>query len=266
MKQAMPDIYEEMIAVSREIAASFPPPRFYTCCAPSLDLSRGLFAEDKIVCRCREIVRQRLEDSFGHGIDHAEKVAVEAGALADMEARKLAMAGEEIREASVLAQLAGLMHDMRRSEKDHARPGAEEAARILDELSVPPQKAKNIAAAIANHEAFTEPRRVDSGIGRVISDSLYDADKFRWGPDNFTVTLWYMLRSTRASMVRMIRKFPRGMQGIERIKGTFRTEAGRTYGPEFIELGLKIGDKIYAYLQDRFAEELASGNEEKGES
>ncbi len=253
----MPDIYEEMIAVSQEIAASFPPPRFYTCCEPSLRISRIFFDEDKVVRRCREVVRARLEDSFGHGVIHSEKVALEAGALANLETERLSMPDNEIRQASILAQLAGLIHDVRRTEKDHARAGAEEAAKILDELSVPRQKAMDIAAAIANHQAFTRPSQADSALGQVISDSLYDADKFRWGPDNFTVTLWVMLRSTQASMVRMIRRFPRGMQGIGRIKGTFRTGAGKKYGPEFIDLGLKIGEKVYAYLQERFADELA---------
>ncbi len=254
----MPDIYEEMIGVSREIAASFPPARFYTCCEPWLHVSRKLFAADRWVSGCRAIVLRRLEDNFGHGMDHAEKVAVEAGALANMESARLALSEDEMRDASILAQLAGLLHDVRRGEKEHARAGAEEAAKILDELSIPGQKGKDVVAAIANHEAFTEPDRIDSALGRVISDSLYDADKFRWGPDNFTVTLWFMLRSSKASMVRMVRRFPGGMRGIERIKATFRTQAGRTYGPEFIDLGLKIGEKIYEYLQERFAEEIAA--------
>jgi hypothetical protein len=46
------------------------------------------------------------------------------------------------------------------------------------------------------------------------------------------------------------------MRGIAEIKGTFRTDPGRTYGPEFIDLGLRIGEKIYEFLQERFAEEL----------
>jgi hypothetical protein len=90
----------------------------------------------------------------------------------------------------------------------------------------------------------------------VISDALYDADKFRWGPDNFTITLWQMLRFSQASIVRLIRRFPKGMRGISDIKDTFRTDPGRTYGPEFIDLGLRIGEKIYEFLQERFAAEL----------
>jgi hypothetical protein len=253
----MPDIYDEMIAACGKIAASFPAPSFYTRCAPALDFSRALFVKEDIIGRCREIVRRRLENNLGHGMEHAETVALEAGALANLEAEGLTIPAEKKREASVLAQIAGLLHDVRRNEKDHAQAGAEEAAKILEEFSITRENARDVAAAIANHEAFTEPRRIDSGVGRIISDSLYDADKFRWGPDNFTTTLWYMLRSRQAPIVRMIRRYSKGMQGIERIKNTFRTEAGKTYGPEFIDLGLRIGERIYEYLQTRFAEELA---------
>jgi hypothetical protein len=108
--------------------------------------------------------------------------------------------------------------------------------------------------AIANHEAFVEPRKIGSPVGQMISDALYDADKFRWGPDNFTQTLWQMLRSSRAPIAPLIRRFPKGMEGISAIKETFRTETGKIYGPEFIELGLKIGEKLYQFLQERFSE------------
>jgi hypothetical protein len=90
----------------------------------------------------------------------------------------------------------------------------------------------------------------------MISDALYDADKFRWGPDNFTFTLWHMLRSSKTPIVPLIRRFPKGMEGISWIKNTFRTETGKIYGPEFIELGLKVGEKVYHFLQKRFPEEL----------
>ena len=57
-------------------------------------------------------------------------------------------------------------------------------------------------------------------------------------------------------MGRLIRRFPKGMKGIAGIKDTFRTDTGKTYGPEFIDLGLRIGEKIYEFLRERFAAEL----------
>jgi hypothetical protein len=116
--------------------------------------------------------------------------------------------------------------------------------------------------AIANHEAFVEPEKIDSPVGQMISDALYDADKFRWGPDNFTQTLWQMLRSSGARIAPLVRRFPKGMEGISAIKETFRTETGKIYGPEFIELGLKIGARVHQFLLERFSEELRQEKEE----
>ena len=251
----MDDIYEEMIAASRIIAAYFPQPRFYVSCREPLNLSHSLFDEDAQVMKCRTLALGELKDDLGHGIDHSKKVALEAGALAYIEGEGLSLSESLRREACLLAQIAGLLHDLRRGEKDHAKVSAFAASRILQELSIFPEKGEYIVQAIANHEAFVEPKRIESPAGQMISDALYDADKFRWGPDNFTHTLWQMLRSSGACIAPLIRRFPKGMRGISRIKETFRTETGKIYGPEFIELGLKIGEKIYQFLQDRFPEE-----------
>ncbi len=252
----MKDIYEEMIAASENIAASFPEPSFYTCCKEALDLSRSLFDKDPRVTRCRTLALNGLKDDFGHGRDHSEKVALEAGALAYIEGERLLLEESLRREACLLAQIAGLLHDLRRHERDHAKAGASAALAILQEIVIFPEKEECIVQAIANHEAFVEPKKVSSPTGQMISDALYDADKFRWGPDNFTHTLWQMLRSSGTGIVPLIRRFPEGMEGISRIKGTFRTGTGKSYGPEFIEIGLMIGKKIYQFLGERFAEEL----------
>jgi hypothetical protein len=252
----MKDIYEEMMAASRDIAASFPQPSFYVSCREPLHLSHSLFDEDEQVMKCRTLVLSELKDDLGHGIDHAEKVALEAGALAYIEGERLSFEESLRREACFLAQIAGLLHDLRRNEKGHAKASAFAASRMLQEFSIFPDKGEYIVQAIANHEAFVEPKRIDSPVGQITSDALYDADKFRWGPDNFTQTLWQMLRSSRQAIVPLIRRFPKGMEGISQIKETFRTETGKVYGPEFIELGLKIGEKIYQFLLKRFSEEL----------
>jgi len=75
----MEDIYEEMIVASQEIAASFPQPRFYVSCREPLNLSHSLFEEKPQVTKCRAIVLRELKDDLGHGMDHARKVALEAG-------------------------------------------------------------------------------------------------------------------------------------------------------------------------------------------
>ena len=118
----MKDIYEEMMVASQDVAASFPQPSFYVCCKEPLHLSRSLFNEDSQVMRCRTLILNELKDDLGHGIDHSEKVALEAGALAYIEGERLSLWESLRREACLLAQIAGLLHDMRRNEKDHA-PG-----------------------------------------------------------------------------------------------------------------------------------------------
>ncbi len=258
------DIYEEMIVLCRDIAASFPPPRFYDACKEELTLSRLIFTEDPRIRPCREYIRNRLRDDWGHGVDHAEKVSVEAGTLAYKEGVRFRLNDVLCREAAVLAQLAGLLHDLRRGEKDHARAGAAAAREVLRDLSLSPEKETYICEAIANHEAFREPKALGCQVGQIVSDSLYDADKFRWGPDNFTETLWRMLRFAQAPIPPLVSRFPRGMKGIARIKDTFRTEAGKLYGPDFIDRGLEIGEQIYNFLRERFAAEIHGEVEGKG--
>jgi hypothetical protein len=69
-----------------------------------------------------------------------------------------------------------------------------------------------------------------------------------------------MLRFAQAPIPRLISRFPRGMKGIARIKETFRTETGKVYGPEFIDRGLQMGEKIYVFLKERFAAEIEAEN------
>lgn len=252
----MPDIYDEMMLTCTRIADSLPKPHFYEKCREELSTSRRVFETDTTVLRCLEVISGGLGDNYGHGLSHATKVAIEAGALALRERQRLRFCDPSTDRIAVLALLSGLLHDTCRGEKDHAKKGAAAAGPILDLLLVSETEKTCITAAIANHEAFVEPTLSSSVYAQTLSDALYDADKFRWGPDNFTITLWEMLRSRPMPMAAVIQHFPKGMEGILRIKDTFRSETGKSFGPEFIDLGLKIGDEIYRFLKKRFAEEL----------
>jgi hypothetical protein len=252
----MTDIYEEMMEVSRTIAGSLPCPRFYMSCAEELQRSRTVFAGNRLVSVCMNSASRGLHNNLGHGFSHAEKVAIEAGALVFLEAGRGAPWSSPDTEIAALAQIAGLLHDVRREEKDHARASARAAGEILDGSSISRDNKQHIIGAIANHEAFVEPAKIASVVGQLISNVLYDADKFRWGPDNFTVTVWEMVRTFNVSMPALIHRFPHGMLGIGRIKETFLSKTGQLYGPEFIDRGLEIGERIYQFLQLRFADEL----------
>jgi hypothetical protein len=252
----MADIYDEMMEACKRLAASFPLPRFYESCAEQLCKSRTIYNESSLLSECRNIAMVDFGKNPSHGSAHAEKVAVEAGALALVEGTTIPLPEPLKYEAAMLAQAAGLLHDMRRGDEDHARSGAAAAGNMLEGFRMPRDHRQYIVEAIANHEAFAQPQPIESAMGRLVSNVLYDADKFRWGPDNFTVTLWEMLRFSHAPVIAVIRRFPEGMAGISRIKNTFRSCTGKTYGPEFIDLGLALGDEIYKFLKVRFAGEL----------
>jgi hypothetical protein len=155
----------------------------------------------------------------------------------------------ELERAVVLVQLAGLLHDIKRAEADHASAGAEAARRFLREFPLSATEVAAISVAIASHEAFSEAPLCETVTAQLVVNALYDADKFRWGPDNFTHTVWFMVSYRKLPIDEVIGKFPWGVSGIQRIKETFRTTLGRQYGPEFINLGVQIGKEIFQYLQ-----------------
>jgi hypothetical protein len=128
---------------------------------------------------------------------------------------------------------------------------AEAAGKILETLALKESETEAIIQAIANHEAFQPAQALNHPAAQLLSDALYDGDKFRWGPDNFTETLWAIVISRRVEIGVLIKHFPRGIEATERIRGTFRTRTGKKYGPDFIDRALEIGRKIY----DRFTDQ-----------
>jgi hypothetical protein len=97
---------------------------------------------------------------------------------------------------------------------------------------------------------------VNTPEGGLVSDCLYDADKFRWGPDNFTDTLWAMAAFRQPTLRDFVNLYPAGMKNLARIKSTFRTPTGRKYGPAFIDLGIAVGEELYRVITTEFADHL----------
>ena len=211
------------LAPGVEVASRYPKPRFYGECGVEIEISKSIYDSDPLVLRFREYL-EGMGDDFGHGLMHSGLVALDAGAIVALE---LDDTGEIVKRSVVLAQVAGLLHDIKRKEKDHALKGAEEAARLLEDVGLTDEERGFIVFAIANHEAFKEKREIKDRDGRLISDALYDADKFRWGPDNFTTTIWEMLSFADIDVGLMLDGYSNGMTGVERIKDTFRTETGK---------------------------------------
>jgi len=234
------------MSLARKLAAEVGEPLFYRERTLERTASEELFSSEPLVRDILQIIEAR-GDYLGHGLIHVRKVAIDAGALILTENDE-EMVAPTVRRMVLLGHLAGLLHDICRREKKHAEKGAAEACKILTGFPLSDQERRSIAGAIQNHEAF-RPFQTDTAPAvQLLSDSLYDADKFRWGPDNFTETIWAMTAPRAIPLCELLPKFPAGMHGVEKIKESFRTATGRRYGPDFIERGLEIGRRLYAIL------------------
>jgi len=244
--------YERLRERARQIASRYPPADFYRHHAAAVEVSRALFESDALVVAVRQTISAHLEDDFGHGCLHALKVSVDAGALVHIEGRADGYSGGYLTRRVCLAQCAGLLHDIRRKQSNHAEQGASRARELLADFPLAADEIEDICIAIRNHEAFKSTVAVNTREGALVSGCLYDADKFRWGPDNFTDTLWDMIAFTRPSPSDFLKHYPAGMASLARIKSTFRTATGKTYGPGFIDLGIAIGEELYQAIRTDF--------------
>lgn len=243
---AVNEEYRKAQAIAKRIAREVGEPLFYRHEAPFIEMSDHLFTEHPLVTRAVGILGAE-PDRLGHGLGHSTKVAVDAGAIILIECGN-ANSRDRVGRLVALAHVAGVLHDIKREEKDHAAKGAEEAARILRDFALTDDERSAIAEAIANHEAFRPVLPLDDPAYQVLSDALYDADKFRWGPDNFSDMLWDMVSRRGVPLSALLGRFLKGMEGIGRIRETFRSETGRRYGPDFIDRGMEIGNRLYAEL------------------
>ncbi len=242
--------YQDLREVCKEIEVSIGPPIFYEEKKEAVALSGKTFKENEMVYRC--LIQVAQEGYFaGHAEDHIRHVAIDAGAIVLIEADGLTPPSKSGERLSFLAHIAGVLHDIKRSQPEHARLGAIEAERILESFGFEEVERMMIVKAIANHEAFQQVEPLEFPDAQLLSDALYDADKFRWGPENFTDTLWDMLALRKPENIPLLfERFPRSMEGIERIRTTFRTRTGKEYGPDFIDRGLEIGHRLYAQYKD----------------
>ncbi len=249
----MNPVYSNLKRISRQIAACCPLPDFYVDFADDVARSKYFFYSDELIWRLRRFVKPYMQDNLGHGMKHCCKVALDAGALARIESRDAGLGSAYVRHCTRLAHCAGLLHDIRRSQNNHALRGAAFSALVLRYFPFSDADIQWICEAIANHEAFRDQRPIDSSIGRLIAACLYDADKFRWGQDNFKDTLWDMLAVHDPPVAVFISRYPDGMHRLAHIRTTFRSATGRRYGPQFIDQGIAIGNTLYGIIQSQFS-------------
>ncbi len=248
----MDAVYLEIREIARKIVDRYPRPDFYGNHPSEFRDSRHFYQSDTSILRLRKDMAGCLDNDFGHGLGHVEKVAIDAGTLVIIESRLAGHAEDLVQRNLLLAQCAGLLHDICRKEQSHAEKGAETAGAILKSYPLVPEEITHVCTAIRNHEAFARLDRLPVHRSRMISDCLYDADKFRWGPDNFSHTVWDMVGFLNPPLDAFVDHFPKGMALLKKIRATFRSRTGRRYGPQFIDMGIAIGDELYQVILTEF--------------
>jgi len=238
-----------------DIADTVRKPDFYLEHEKECSLSKKHFESDITIGKVRDIAQNTLECDFGHGLSHVTKVALDAGAILIQECHLREKSDLFINRNLTVVQTAGILHDSMRKMENHARAGADFAREKLKKISwFTYEEIDLIWFAIFSHEAFCRVPETCSENEYLLAGSLYDADKFRWGPDNFRETVWDMVRYSEIPMDKFLKNYSRGMESIGNIKPTFRTETGKKYGPQFIDIGLIIGKELHSHVTDDFPE------------
>ncbi len=223
---------------AERIASKLPLPEFYTRFKAPIAIAKKLFYNNPGAVRLREMIEPEYHEELGHGIFHCAHVSIDCAALILIETDRDRLKPVALERLMLIGIYAGLLHDICRDEQNHAECGAKKAEEILRAFCLSEDEIAGISNAIRNHEAFGPAVKLDHQWAQLVSDCLYDADKFRWGADTFTHTLWRMMDHQALSPQGLIDKFPWGMSGTNRIIETFRTPTGRQYGPVIIETGM----------------------------
>jgi len=245
-------VYIRMRERARQIVAGFPPPDFYKDLSGPYNLSMQCFETNPVIVRLRRFVAEQIDNDFGHGMKHASTVAIDAGTLMFAEGQAAGYPEDMTLRFLTVVQCAGLLHDIKRKHKNHAKKGAFFAQEALKSFPLKETEIKMIHYAIRNHEAFKDNIIPDTSESDLFSSCLYDADKFRWGPDNFSDTVWDMISFFNVPLEKFIDNYAKGLDSIARIKKTFRTATGKKYGPQFIDLGLAVGEKLFEVISTEF--------------
>ncbi|RME62925.1 MAG: hypothetical protein D6778_10395, partial [Nitrospirae bacterium] len=194
----MEALYRKLKEEAEKLRANIPEPSFYKLYRVELDKSLTALTTSDILRHCINHLNI-TQEGLGHGFEHSRAVAIEAGALVLIEAKNYGVPEREKQKLVLLAHIAGLLHDIKRGQKNHAVLASQEVPKHLDCLDLNPDEIEYIRVDIRNHEAFHDTVPPPDNRGKLLSDCLYDADKFRWGPDNFTTTIWQMLEYGKVS-------------------------------------------------------------------
>lgn len=236
---------------ARDLVAARPLPAFCLDCAEELGHASSLFFDHPLMLRLQADALGFLNEACGLGVEHGKRVAIDAAAIVLAEPSDLS--ADERRRLSLLAEMAGLLHDALRFEDDHAEKGADLCMRILRGYALEPEERLWIAQAVALHESPLPMADTGPLGARLLAGALHDADRFRFGPDIFSATLWELCDCDEWPLEDIARKFPEGPAMAARLKDSFRTVQGASYGPALLAEGLALAEGC----QRLFAQALA---------
>jgi hypothetical protein len=223
---------------ARELAAVRPQSAFCLDCAEELAHAGSMFFDHPLMQRLQADALGFLNEACGLGVEHGKRVAVDAAAI--VLAEPTDFSDEERRRLALLAEMAGLLHDALRHEEDHAEKGADLCLRILRGYALSPEERLWIAQAVALHESPLPLAELGPQEVRLLAGAVHDADRFRFGPDIFATTLWELCECDEWTLEDIAKKFPEGPALAARLKDTFRTVQGASYGPALLAEGLTL--------------------------
>ena len=108
----MDAVYLKIRKIARRIVAGYPRPDFYSAHPSEFRVSKQFYQSDTSIVRLRKNMAECLDDDYGHGMGHVEKVAIDAGTLVIIESRLAGQTENRVQRNLLLAQCAGLLHDI----------------------------------------------------------------------------------------------------------------------------------------------------------
>lgn len=111
-------IYARLRECARQIVSAFPPPDFYQGESRAYEFSKRFLKNDPAIKELQGFVADHLEDNFGHGLQHAVKVTIDAGALLFIEGQDAGYGRSMLERRIRVVQCAGLLHDIKRKKKN----------------------------------------------------------------------------------------------------------------------------------------------------
>ncbi|MDD2220114.1 MAG: hypothetical protein PHS63_08570 [Desulfoplanes sp.] len=241
------NIFEQLKNESKKLAAEYLPD-FYNDFATQHRRSKDLFFTNTLIGQCKADVLPFFKnpERTTSAVEHAKKVAIDAGTLVLADGQGWSV--QHIKRLALLAQIAGLFHDICGQSSEHAQQSAEYARQVMHGYPLSEREKDMVAFAIRNHEtARPEIKRDDHAYQRV-SNAVYDADKFRWGADTVSTAQWEICATDTCSREKILTHFSESIRKIQSITSTFRTRTGQQYGPQFVKQGLTIAAHIHGSL------------------